>query len=160
MPGLIDLDALTDAERQTIRRYALVQPALHGVTTYMPIASEVHSAWVEDRDELIGMALASRELGLHGYLGPSYRSGDNVASRDGDRTVMFEPAVGEAGLQDALGFPDWLEELADPLVNGALLPCRIETLPPVLLQDTAVAARDRNVLVRLHNLQGSSSAAT
>ncbi|MFD0337487.1 hypothetical protein ACFVH0_02170 [Streptomyces sp. NPDC127117] len=105
MPGLIDLDALTDidhlvldswappetgggllwsrehftdrrhdvftpAERATVREYALVQLALHGITTYMPIASEIHSAWAEPYDELVDMARTSRRIGLRGYLGP------------------------------------------------------------------------------------------
>src|SRR4029453_5934911 len=113
MPGLIDLDALTDIdhlildswagpeqakghqwsedyfrnrrtdvfsaeERQQIREYALIQLILHGITTYMPIASEVHSEWAESFEELVGMAETSRRLGLRGYLGPAYRSGVNV----------------------------------------------------------------------------------
>lgn len=147
-------DVFTADERQTIRRYALVQLALHGITTYMPIASEVHSAWAEDAAELAGMARTSRELGLRGYLGPAYRSGVTVVADDGERTVLFEPALGEAGLKDALAFLDWVEELADPLVNGVLLPCRIETMTPELLAATADASRERGVLVRLHSLQG------
>ncbi|WP_202505641.1 hypothetical protein [Amycolatopsis rubida] len=118
LPGLIDLDALPDAdrlvldswaaadraaglqwpedyfahrrrdvftpeERQTVREYALVQLAPHGVTTFMPIASEIHSSWAEPYDELVAMADFSRNLGLRGYLGPAYRSGVNVATVDG-----------------------------------------------------------------------------
>lgn len=147
-------NVFTPGERQTIRRYALVQLALHGITTYMPIASEVHSAWAEDSAELTGMARTSRELGLRGYLGPAYRSGVNVVTADGERTVLFEAALGEAGLGDALAFLDWVDALDDPLVNGVLLPCRIETLTPELLAATAEASRERDVLVRLHSLQG------
>ncbi|MEO8219266.1 MAG: chlorohydrolase family protein [Specibacter sp.] len=147
-------NVFTAGERQTIRRYALVQLALHGITTYMPIASEVHSAWAEDSAELTGMARTSRELGLRGYLGPAYRSGVNVVTDDGERTVLFDAALGETGLGDALAFLDWVDALDDPLVNGVLLPCRIETLTPELLADTAKASRERDVLVRLHSLQG------
>ncbi|WNI27948.1 amidohydrolase family protein [Streptomyces sp. ITFR-6] len=135
MPGLIDLDALTDidhlvldswapparaagllwsqeyfdhrrrdvftpAERATVREYALVQLALHGITTYMPIASEVHSAWAEPYDELVTMAETSRRIGLRGYLGPAYRSGVNVARPDGGRHVAFEEERGRTGLLD------------------------------------------------------------
>ncbi|SDX55137.1 Cytosine/adenosine deaminase [Arthrobacter sp. cf158] len=189
MPGLIDLDALTDidhlildswagpeqakghqwsedyflnrradvfsaGERQQIREYALIQLILHGITTYMPIASEVHSEWAEPFEELVGMADTSRRLGLRGYLGPAYRSGVNVVLENGERSVMFDDGRGREGLADALRFIDHATELNDPLVNGVLLPCRIETLDIELLKATAAASSDRDVLVRLHSLQG------
>lgn len=189
MPGLIDLDALTDIdhllldswasketgaglswsldyftnrrrdvftaqERQTIREYALVQLALHGITTYMPIASEVHSAWAESYEDFVGMAETSVRIGLRGYLGPAYRSGVNVVTDDGERTVAFDEDLGEQGLRDALRFLDYLGELNNPLLTGVLLPCRIETLTPELMEATANAAQERETLVRLHSLQG------
>ncbi|MET4541393.1 8-oxoguanine deaminase [Arthrobacter bambusae] len=189
MPGLIDLDALTDIdhlildswagpeqakghqwsedyfrnrranvftaeERQQVREYALIQLILHGITTYMPIASEVHSEWAEPFVELAGMAETSRRLGLRGYLGPAYRSGVNVVLENGSRSVMFNDDRGREGLADALRFLDHATELNDPLVNGVLLPCRIETLDLELLKATAAASGERDVLVRLHSLQG------
>ena len=189
MPGLIDLDALTDIdhlildswagpeqakghqwsedyfrnrradvftpeERQQIREYALIQLILHGITTYMPIASEVHSAWAEPFEELAGMAETSRRLGLRGYLGPAYRSGVNVVLEGGQRSVMFDADRGRDGFADALRFIDYARELDDPLVTGVLLPCRIETLDAELLKATAAASLEHDVLVRLHSLQG------
>lgn len=189
MPGLIDLDALTDIdhlildswagpeqakghqwsedyfryrradvftaeERQEVREYALIQLILHGITTYMPIASEVHSEWAEPFEELVGMAESSRRLGLRGYLGPAYRSGVNVVLENGERSVMFDDDRGREGLADALRFIDHATELDDPLVNGVLLPCRIETLDIELLKATAAASSERDILVRLHSLQG------
>lgn len=189
MPGLIDLDALTDIdhlildswagpeqakghqwsedyfrnrradvftaeERQQIREYALIQLILHGITTYMPIASEVHSEWAEPFDELVGMADTSRRLGLRGFLGPAYRSGVNVVLACGERSVMFDVERGREGFADALRFIDHATKLNDPLVNAVLLPCRIETLDIGLLKETAAASAERDVLVRLHSLQG------
>ncbi|WP_125615813.1 chlorohydrolase family protein [Specibacter cremeus] len=147
-------DVFTPEERQVVREYALVQLALHGITTYMPIASEVHSAWAEGYDELVGMTETSRRLGLRAYLGPAYRSGVNIVRPDGERAVAFDEERGRAGLADALRFLDYTADLADPLVTGALLPCRIETLSEELMVATASAARSRNVMVRLHALQG------
>ncbi|MFF8774305.1 chlorohydrolase family protein [Kitasatospora sp. NPDC015120] len=190
MPGLIDLDALTDIdhlvldswhgpavggglqwsqdyfdhrrhdvltpdERRTVREFALAQLALHGITTYMPIASEVHSSWAEPYEELVAMAETSRRIGLRGYLGPAYRSGVNVALPDGGRGVAFDEARGRSGLRDAVRFLDHLDRLADPLLTGVLLPCRIETLTAELLRETAEIAGRRDVLVRLHALQGT-----
>lgn len=189
MPGLIDLDALTDIdhlildswagpelakgyqwsedyfsnrradvftaeERQEIREYALIQLVLHGITTFMPIASEVHSSWAESFEDFAGMAETSRRLGLRGYLGPAYRSGVNVVLDNGERSVMFDDERGADGFADALRFLDHAKELDDPLVNGVLLPCRIETLGVELLKATARASEERDVLVRLHSLQG------
>ncbi|MDJ0353941.1 chlorohydrolase family protein [Pseudarthrobacter sp. PH31-O2] len=148
-------DVFTAEERQTIRKYALVQLALHGITTYMPIASEIHSAWAESFAELAGMAETSRELGLRGYLGPAFRSGVNIVRADGQRDVAFDESQGRAGLADAVRFLDYAEDLADPLITGVLLPCRIETLTAELLRATAEIARERHALVRLHCLQGA-----
>ena len=189
MPGLIDLDALTDIdhlildswgdaahsarlqwsaeyfdhrrrhvftaeERRRVREYALVQLALHGITAFMPIASEIHSEWAESADDFIAVAELTRSIGLRGFLGPAYRSGVNVVDADGRREVRFDPALGEAGFADALRFLDHVAELDDPLITGVLLPCRVETLTPELLARTAEAARERGLLVRLHALQG------
>ncbi|MEV3858874.1 chlorohydrolase family protein [Streptomyces sp. NPDC050095] len=147
-------DVFTPAERSTIREYALVQLALHGITTYMPIASEVHSSWAESFDEFVDMAETSRRIGLRGYLGPSYRSGVNVVHPDGRRDIAFDEERGRAGLRDAERFLDHVERLDDPLVRAALLPCRIETLTPELLRATAELALERDVPVRVHCLQG------
>ncbi|MFE6733981.1 chlorohydrolase family protein [Microbacterium sp. NPDC057650] len=187
MPGLIDLDALTDIdhlqldswwdgahsrrltwsaewfaqrrhvftaeERQRVREIALVQLALHGITSYMPIASEVHSEWAESAEDLLAMAEFSRGLGLRGFLGPSYRSAVPVISGDA-REFRFVASEGEAGLADAIRFHDAVASWGDPLLTPVFLPCRIETLTPELMVATAQAAAERGALVRLHALQG------
>lgn len=141
-------------ERLEVREYALVQLALHGVTTYMPIASEVHSEWAETFEDLVGMAEVSRRIGLRGFLGPSYRSAVNVVTGDGGRDVHRDVSRGRGGLQDAVCFLDHCADRADPLVNGVLLPCRIETLDVELMRATAKVSAERGALVRLHALQG------
>src|SRR3712207_4535289 len=117
--------------------YALAQLALHGITTYMPIASEIHSSWAESFEELVDMAETSRRIGLRGYLGPAYRSGVHVTTADGSRSVLFDEAAGLAGLRDAEKFLDYAAGLGDPLVAGVLLPCRIETLSEQLMRESA-----------------------
>jgi len=189
MPGLIDLDALSDidhlildswwdagqsarlrwsaehfrtrrrhvltpAERKTMRRYALAQLALHGITTFMPIASEIHSDWAESHDDFTDVAEVAGELGLRGFLGPSYRSGVNVTTAGGGRAIEFDDEEGRRGLADAVRFLDTLQELGNPLLTGVLMPCRIETVREDLLAETARVAAERDVLVRVHALQG------
>ncbi|MGI6878586.1 chlorohydrolase family protein [Microbacterium sp. gxy059] len=188
MPGLIDLDALTDIdhclldswgdreetggfnwspeyaadptgaltqeERALMREYALAQLARHGVTTYMPIASEVHAQWAETCRDFADVAEVTQRLGLRGYMGPSYRAGVSVYGPEG-ADVHQDVERGEAGLAEARAFLDHAESLDTDLVHGVLLPCRIETLTFELMEQTAQLARERDVHVRLHCLQGA-----
>ncbi|WP_067822586.1 chlorohydrolase family protein [Nocardia inohanensis] len=189
LPGLIDLDALTDIdhtildswqspelslglqwsrdyaqhrrravfdaeERAFIRRYGFVQLLRHGVTTAMPIASEVHSDWAETYDDAVAMAETAQQLGLRVYLGPSYRSGVNVVDADGTRSIYWNEELGMNGFADAERFLRWAADRHSDLVHGALLPCRIETLSEDLMRRTAALAAETGVLVRLHALQG------
>lgn len=78
------------AQRRAVREYALAQLALRGITSYMPIASEVHSDWAETYEDFVAMAEVSTRLGLRAFLGPSFRSGVNVIGVDGKRTVKFD----------------------------------------------------------------------
>ncbi|MFE7511891.1 hypothetical protein ACFU8I_11790 [Streptomyces sp. NPDC057540] len=103
----------------------------------MPIAIEVHSEW--------GCAAPSAR----------HRSGGNVALPGGGRDVALDEDRGREGLRDAVRLLDHLDERADPLLTGVLLPCRIDTLTEELLRETASAARRRDGLVHLHALQGS-----
>ncbi len=189
MPGLIDLDALTDIdhtildswqsrelglglqwsreyathrrravfdaeERAFIREYGFVQLLLHGVTTAMPIASEVHSDWAETFEDAVAMAEAARRLGLRVYLGPAYRSGVNVVDDDGTRSIYWNDELGVDGFEGAARFLEWAAAQNTDLVHGSLLPCRIETLSEDLLHRTSALAAETGVLVRLHALQG------
>lgn len=150
-------NVLTPEERTTLRTFGLVQLALHGITSYMPIASEVHLEWDESAVELREMAHVSKQLGLRGWLGPSFRSSVVAAAADSDgrisRSLVEDENRGEAGLRRALEFADEITAAADPLINPVLLPCRIETLSDELLRTTAAEAEKRHLLVRLHSLQ-------
>ena len=147
-------DVFTLEERRFIREFALAQLVLHGVTTCMPIASEVHSSWAETYDDAVAIADAAHWLGIRAYVGPSFRDGVHVVRGDGRRDVLFDESRGQAGLADALRFLDHVDRLGDPLLRGALLPCRIETMTPELLAEVAGAAVERAVPVRLHAMQG------
>ncbi|MGW7686320.1 hypothetical protein ACWGID_36590 [Kribbella sp. NPDC054772] len=99
MPGLIDLDAVSDIDhalldswssrtvewspeyaangrrhtfdadqRRTVRRFAFAQLIAHGITSAMPIASEVHSEWAESYEDAVAMAEEAEALGLR-YFG-------------------------------------------------------------------------------------------
>lgn len=149
-------DVLTPGQRDTMRRFALAQLALHGITSYMPIAAEVHTGWAEDADELRRMAEISRSIGLRGWLGPSYRSAV-VADGGGTREIVVDDDLGRQGLLGAVDFAHWVRarevDHADDLLHPVLLPCRIESVSAELLRQTATAARELGIPVRLHSLQ-------
>lgn len=132
------------------RKYALVQLIRNGITTAMPIAAETHNAWAETYDEMMSVAEAARSLGLRMYLGPSYRSGVNVVDDDGIRTVAWRDGRGEVGLEMARRFLSDVSEGEDDLVQGCLLPCRIETVSKELLARTRAVQEQTGCLVRIH----------
>lgn len=141
-------------QRRTMRRFAFAELLLHGVTTAVPIASEVHSDWAESFDDAVIIAEEAEDLGLRAFVGPSYRSGVPVTTRDGGSDVHWDPARGEHGLREAERFLRWVEGNTGDLVSGILVPCRIETMTEDLLRRTAEVARRSGTLVRIHALQG------
>lgn len=147
-------DVLTVAERSTLRRYGLVQLILHGITSAMPISTEVHGAWAETHDDMLDTARIASELGIRTFLGPSYRSGIHVSRADGSRGIFWDEAKGEAAFADAVRFLDTARDLRDPLVTGVLVPCRVETVSDEILTRTAELSAEREVLVRAHAAQG------
>lgn len=146
-------DVLSPDERDTLREFGVAQLALHGITTFMPIASEVHLGWNESARELHHLAEVTSRLGLRGYLGPSYRSRVAAVDASGERVFVDRPERGAEGLAAAVQFAKDIAAQADPLLEPVLLPCRIETLTEDLMRATADAARDLGVRVRMHALQ-------
>ena len=144
----------TAEQRAKVREYAITQLARHGITTFMPIASEVHSDWAESFDDFVAVAEITARIGLRGFLGPAFRSGVNIFA-DGKKTVGFKEELGREGLADAIRFLDYAQSLQNPLITGVLLPCRIETVTVELLEKIARVSAERDVLVRLHALQGA-----
>ena len=150
-------EVLSPADRSALRRYGLVQLILHGITSAMPIASEVHGAWAETHDDLLDTANTASELGMRVFLGPSYRCGVHVTAEDGSPGLHWDEARGAAAFAEAARFLDTVDAMADPLVTGVLVPCRIETVSDEVLARTAKLSRERDVLVRVHATQGLDS---
>jgi cytosine/adenosine deaminase-related metal-dependent hydrolase len=150
-------EVLTPAERSTLRRYGLVQLILHGITSAMPISTEIHGAWAETHDDLLDTARTASGLGIRTFLGPSYRSGVHVTRADGSRGIHWDEAKGEAAFADAVRFLDTAAALDDPLVTGVLVPCRVETVSDTILAETGRVSAERDALVRVHATQGLDS---
>lgn len=135
------------------KRYAFVQLLRNGITTALPIASLFYREWGETGEEFASAADSAIELGLRVYLGPAYRTGNQVVRADGSIGTFFDEERGLAGLEAAIRFCERHEGRGGGLVRTMLAPDRIETCTGELLRRSAAAARDLDVPVRLHSCQ-------
>ena len=78
------------------KRYAFAQLLRNGITTALPIASLFYREWGETADEFAAAADIAAELGLRVYLGPAYRSGNQVVDAAGTIGAYFDEARGLA----------------------------------------------------------------
>lgn len=140
------------------RRYALVQLMLNGITTAMPITAETYRAWAETYEEFAATAAIGGELRLRLYLGPSYRGGVNVTRADGTPAVLWDEALGEAGLAGAVRFVRDFDGAHGGLIRGALLPACIETNTPEVLLRGKAYSDELGCPLRLHAAQGALEA--
>ncbi|SDS80267.1 Cytosine/adenosine deaminase [Brevibacterium siliguriense] len=143
-----------DRNRLKFRReFALSQLIRNGITTMVPIAAETYLDWCEDYRDMADTAEAVAALGIRAYLGPSYRT--HVPYTDGSRTLLHkDERRGLNGLTDAVRFIEDFAGSASGLIQGALLPARIETQTESTLRATREAADSLQVPVRLHAAQG------
>ena len=132
------------------RHYAFGQLLLNGITTALPIASEVYQGWAETHDQLADAAQVAAELGLRVYLGPSYRSSVPAMSAAGEPFLHAEPELGRDGLDTAIRFARDFDGSHRGLVRGMLAPSRIENHPVDELRRTKAASDELGCPVRLH----------
>ncbi|EYT82241.1 hypothetical protein CF54_14540 [Streptomyces sp. Tu 6176] len=143
-------EVFSRAEEAFKRRYAFGQLLLNGVTTALPIASEISKAWAETYEEMADAAEAAVQLGLRVYLGPSYRSAVPVVDAQGRTRLHHEPRLGEAGLDSAARFVADFDGSGHGLVHGMLAPSRIETVEPALLRRSRDISDELHCPLRLH----------
>jgi cytosine/adenosine deaminase-related metal-dependent hydrolase len=134
-------------------RYAFTQLIRNGITTAMPITSMYYREWAETYDEFAAVAEVAAELGLRTYLGPCYMSGMSYWRADGNLARHWDEARGLEGLAAAERFFADFNGTHDDLIRGALLPDRIQTCTPTLLQRTAALSRELDAPMRLHCCQ-------
>lgn len=134
--------------------YAYIHLIRNGITTAMPITSVFYKQWAETYEELEAAVHHAGRLGLRTYLGPSYQAGMRVVRSNSSIEVMWQEALGKAGLQRAVDFVKEFDGSYDGLVHGMLAPERIETQTPELLLETRRFADELSCPVRLHAAQG------
>ena len=76
----------------------------------------------ETYDEFAAIVAIGGALGIRLYLGPSYRSGVNVTRADGTPDVLWDEALGEEGLRQAVAFVREFDGANGGLMRGALAP--------------------------------------
>lgn len=152
-------DVFSREEQAENRRYALAQLLLNGITTAMPIAAETSKAWAETYEEFADIVAIGGELGIRLYLGPSYRSGVNVTRGDGTPDVLWDEALGEEGLRQAIAFVRDYDGANGGLARGMLAPARIETVALDLLRDSKRASDELGCPIRLHAAQSQTEIA-
>jgi cytosine/adenosine deaminase-related metal-dependent hydrolase len=147
------VEMLTPAELAFQKRYAFAHLLRNGITTALPIASLFYREWGETWEEFAAAADIAQALNLRVYLGPAYRSGNQVVEPDGSIVPWFDEERGLANLEEAIGFCEAFEGRAGGLIRTMLAPDRIETCTPALLRRGAAAARDLGVPLRQHCCQ-------
>ena len=135
------------------KHFAFAQLIKNGITTALPIASLFYREWGETVAEFEAASEAAIDLGLRVYLGPAYRTGNQVVEADGRISTQFDEPRGLQGLADAIAFCQQHEGQNNGLIRTMLAPDRIETCTATLLQRSADAARDLDVPIRLHCCQ-------
>ncbi|WP_200962625.1 amidohydrolase family protein [Bosea sp. Root381] len=135
------------------KKHAFATLIRNGITTALPIASLFYRAWGETAEEFTDAAEAAAALGLRAYLGPAYRTGNQVVEADGRIITHYDEARGLAELDAAIAFCERFEGAAGGLIRTMLAPDRIETSTAELLRRTAAAGRSLGVPVRLHCCQ-------
>ena len=146
-------EMLTREELAFQKAYAFANLMRNGITTALPIASLFYRAWGETVEEFTDAAHAAAQLGLRVYLGPAYRTGNQVVSAEGVIGTIYDEPRGLAELDAAIAFAERIEGTAGGLVRAMLSPDRIETCTPELLRRTAEASRELDIPVRQHCCQ-------
>lgn len=137
------------------KRCAFAHFLRNGITTALPIASLFYRAWGETTEEFAAAAAIAEELNLRVYLGPAYRTGNQVVEADGTIATYFDEERGLANLAEAIRFCEAFEGRAGGLVRTMLAPDRIETCTPELVRRGAASARDLGVPLRQHCCQSA-----
>jgi cytosine/adenosine deaminase-related metal-dependent hydrolase len=135
------------------KRHAFATLIRNGITTALPIASLFYREWGETPEEFTDAAEAAAALGLRAYLGPAYRTGNQVVEDDGRTATHYDEARGLKELDAAIAFCERFEGATGGLIRTMLAPDRIETCTAELLRRTAAAGRSLGVPVRLHCCQ-------
>lgn len=145
---------MTEEEEAFKSLYAYSHLIMNGITTAMPITSVNYKKAGETYEEIEAAAHNAGKLGLRVYLGPSYVSAMHVYDKDGNMKINWMEEEGKEGLKRAVKFIEKFHGSYDGLINGALVPERIELQTEEILKETKKYSEKLNCPIRMHAAQG------
>ncbi|MCR3955658.1 MAG: chlorohydrolase family protein [Gudongella sp.] len=145
---------MTEEEESFKSLYAYSQLISNGITTAMPITSVNYKKAGETFEEIEAAVHHAGRLGIRVYLGPSYVSGMHVVDSEGNVKVKWMVEEGRDGLLRAEEFIKKYHGMYDGLINGVMVPERIELqTEEILLKSKEISDRYK-CPIRLHAAQG------
>ncbi len=147
-------EAMTQEEENFKSLYAYVHLIRNGITTAMPITSVIPKKSAETYEEIEAAAHHAGRLGLRVYLGPSFLSAKHVLREDGTLlNVQLPEKEIKQGLADARRFLENFHGTYNGLVQGAVVPERIELQTEESLKAAKALSEEFDVPLRLHASQ-------
>lgn len=123
-------------------KFALVQAVKNGSTTIM-----VYGGGADGGDEFVSMV---GDLGLRAYLAPSFRNVNFYYEETGALRYVWDDAVGERGLQQAVAFIQKHQGAYNGRIQGMLYPRQPDTCTAELLKKTKEAAKELGIRIQIH----------
>lgn len=145
---------MTPEEEAFKSLYAYAQLIANGITTAMPITSVNYKRCAETYEESAAAAHHAGRLGLRIYLGPSYVSGMHVIGPDGSLKIKWMEEEGRQGMERARRFVEEFHGAYDGLINGVMVPERIELQTEAILRESKAISQQFDCPIRLHAAQG------
>lgn len=123
-------------------KFSLVQAMKNGSTTIV-----IYGGGAEGGGDFVTMV---GELGLRAYLAPSFRNVNFYYEDTGALRYVWDDAVGEKGLEQAVAFIRKHRGSCNGRIQGMLYPRQPDTCTPELLRKTKAAARELGVGIQIH----------
>jgi 5-methylthioadenosine/S-adenosylhomocysteine deaminase len=123
-------------------KFALVQAIKNGSTTI-----QVYGGGAAGGDDFVAMV---GELGLRAYLAPSFRNVNFYYEETGALRYVWDDAIGEEGLQQAVAFIQKHQGSYNGRIQGMLYPRQPDTCTPELLKKTKEVAKQLGVGIQIH----------
>ncbi len=113
-----------------------------GATTILDVGAR--GVDLDEYTQMVG------DLGVRAYLGPGFRSANYVLDEEGRIQWDWDPAAGEAGLEQARSYIRRYHGAYNDRIRGMLYPGQLDTCTPELLRATKRAAAELGVGIQLH----------
>ncbi len=147
-------EELSPEEEADKSLYAYVHLIRNGITTAMPITSVICKKNAESYEEIARAAEHAGRLGLRVYLGPGYLMKKPVLGEHGQELLHVSKEEQEEGQENARRFLEEYHGAFGGLIQGAVVPERIEQQTEESLLAAKALADEFDVPLRLHAAQG------